>query len=214
MEPLYALLIAIVVLTGLYLANIAYDSGMQQYLSRKIGHLSGGCGYLLAALLFKSPWWPIAVSGTFAVVLGSARLVRPSTFRGVGGSARQYAFAEVYFPAMGTLSLVVGWAWLKDPWLATAPILFMAWGDCLTGLIRSHFYGREVKGNLGSIGMLLFSLVIATLFAPYWIAACGAVAATVAERFTPLSRGLWDDNWSVTLLALTAMAPLHYFLGG
>jgi len=210
----YAILIAGAVLVGLYLANYFYDKGVEQYISRKVGHGVGGVGFLLFVFLFSSPWWPLIIAGGFTLLLGGARLIKPQTFRGVGGTGRQHAFAEVYFPVAGTLSIAIGWAWLDNPWLAVVPILFMAWGDMLTGIVRSRIYGREVKGNLGSVAMIIVCLVVAYFFQPYWIGAVGAVVATLAERFTPLSKGIWDDNWTIVLSSLLVMALLYTFIGG
>jgi len=207
-EAPYALLLSTMVLVGLYLANLAYDAGLPQYESRKIGHAIGGWVFLVAVLLFASPWWPIITAGAFTLLLAGARLVKPSTFRGVGGSARAHAWAELWFPGAAAISLGIGWGWLGEPWLALTPILFMAWGDCVTGLIRSSRYGREVKGNWGSVGMLGLCLMIAYLFTPYWIAVAGAGVATAAERFTPLSRGFWDDNWTIIASSLALMTAL------
>ncbi|GAI60942.1 unnamed protein product, partial [marine sediment metagenome] len=159
--------------------------------------------------LFSSAWWPLIIAVGFVLLLGGARLVKPQAFRGVGGTGRQHALAEVYFPIAGVISLSVGWAWFGNPWLAVVPILFMAWGDMLTGIVRSRVYGREVKGNLGSVAMIVVCLIVAYFFKPYWIGAIGAVVATLAERFTPLSKGVWDDNWTIVLASLTIMTLLY-----
>ena len=42
----FVLLIAGVVLVGLWISNIVYDSGVQHYISRKIGHSAGGVAFL------------------------------------------------------------------------------------------------------------------------------------------------------------------------
>lgn len=207
-ETPFALIILGAVITGLYLANYFYDKGVEQYISRKVGHGVGGVGFLLCIFLFSSPWWPLILAGGFTLLLGGARLIKPHTFRGVGGTGRMHALAEVYFPFAGTLSIAVGWAWLGNPWLAIVPILFMAWGDMLTGLIRSRVYKREVKGNWGSLGMIIVCLLVAYFFEPYWVGVIGAAVATLAERFTPLSRGFWDDNWTIVLSSLLVMAVL------
>lgn len=204
----YLILITGAILTGLYLANYFYDKGVEQYISRKVGHGVGGVGILLCVFLFSSAWWPLILTAGFTLLLGGARWLNPNTFRGVGGTGRQHALAEVYFPAAATLSVGVGWAWLGNPWLAVVPILFMAWGDMLTGIVRSRLYGHEVKGNWGSAAMIFVSLVVAYFFHPYWIGAVGALVATLAERFTPLSRGIWDDNWTIVLSSLLVMSLL------
>lgn len=201
-------LIAIMSLAGLHMANVSYDAGAPQYQTRKIGHIFGGWAYLVSPLLFDSPLWPIVLSGGFTLLLGGARLFRPTTFRGVGGSSRAHALAEIWFPLASTLSLAIGWLWLQNPWLAVVPILYMAWGDAVTGLIRGIVYKREVKGNWGSVGMLVVCLLVAGLFSPYWIAAIGALLATLAERFTPPSHGLYDDNYTTVLASLVGMIAL------
>ena len=212
-EAPFAILISGAVLVGLYLANYFYDKGVEQYISRKVGHGVGGMGFVLCVFLFSSPWWPIIIAGCFCLLLGGARLIKPQAFRGVGGTGRRHALAEVYFPVAGVISLAIGWVWLGNPWLAVVPILFMAWGDMLTGLVRSRLYGREVKGNLGSVAMVIVCLLVAYFFKPYWIGAIGAVVATLAERFTPLSKGLWDDNWTIVLASLAVMTSI-YLIGG
>ena len=201
-------LIAGIVLVGLYLSNVVYDYGTPQYLSRKLGHGVGGVGYLLCVLLFSTCWYPLILSGGFTLLLGGARVIKPNVFRGVGGSSRAHALAEIWFPLAGTLSLAIGWAWLGNSWLAVVPILYMAWGDMVTGLIRARVYGKEVKGNWGSLGMLITCLLVAALFTPYWIAVVGAVVATLAEKYTPMSKGFWDDNHTIIISSLLVMVLL------
>lgn len=209
----YVIMIMGAVLVGLYLANYFYDKGVEQYVSRKVGHGVGGMGYLLLALLFREPWWPLIISGAFALLLALSRIIKPDAFRGVGGTGRKHALAEIHFPIAGTVSLAVGWAWLGNPWLAVVPCLFMAWGDLVTGLIRSRFYGKEVKGDLGSVGMIVVCLLVGYFFHPYWIAVLGAVVATLAERFTPLSHGWIDDNWTIIASSLLVMGVLNAYFG-
>ena len=93
--------------------------------------------------------------------------------------------------------------------LFVLPALFMAYGDAVTGLTRSVVYNREFKGNMGSMAMLGACLLLAWCFyQPFWIGAAGAVVATLAERFTPVSKGFWDDNWSIVLSSLLVMSLL------
>lgn len=209
-EAPYAVLIAGIIITGLYMSNYFYDKGCEQWVSRKVGHGVAGMGVLLFALLFSSPWWPIILSIGFTAVLWIARIFAPATFRGVGGAGRQHAAAEVYLPTAATVSIAVGWLWLGDRWLAIVPVLFVCWGDMVTGLIRSRMYTVETKGNAGSLAMLAVCLLCAYFYQTYWIAAAGAVVATLAERFTPPSRGAWDDNWSIVLSSLLVMGVLSW----
>lgn len=197
-ETPYALLICALVLICLYIANVTYDYGVPQYVSRKIAHLGGGMGYLLGAFLFSSPWWALILSGSFTILLAASRFIRPTTFRGAGGSGRLHAFAEVFFPASGTLCLL-NWVWSGDPFLGILPCLYLGLGDMVTGLTRNWHCKREKKGWCGTCSMLAVCLLASYLLKPYWIGANMALVATLVERFTPLSHGLIDDNWTLTL---------------
>ena len=209
-EMPFALLIAGATLLGLYLANLFWDAGIPQYISRKLGHLGGCVGFLLCPLLFDSFWWPLILTTGFTILLLYARLFKPKTFRGVGGSGRPGALAEIHFPATGIATIGICWGIVGKPWLAIVPLLFMGGGDAITGLIRSKVYGREVKGNYGSLGMLATCLIFAYFIQPYWIGVAGAITATLAERFTK-TRHFVDDNLTIPLSSALVMALLYIY---
>jgi phytol kinase len=201
----FAVLIAGAVLVGLWISNILYDLKVPQYISRKIGHAAGGLGFLLCVYTFSSGWWPLALSIGFTIMLWAARFIKPDAFRGVGGSGRgKDAFAEIWFPLAAIILISVGWIWLNKPIVAIACLLFMAWGDCVTGLVRSQVYHKAVKGIWGSVAMLVTCLVIAWAFInPFWIGALGALAATLTEYYcgdVGLIKRL-DDNFAIPIVA-------------
>ena len=207
----YAIFLSGAALLGLYLANLFYDYKVPQYISRKIGHLGGCVAFLLMPFLFQSFWWPFILTTAFTTLLGYARWRRPDTFRGVGGSGRPNALAEIHFPATGIILIGVLWGIFDQPWLAVVPLTFMGGGDAITGLIRSRIYGREYKGWWGSLGMLVSCLLLAYFIEPYWIGAVGAIVATIAERYT-IAHHYWDDNASIPLCSALAMGLLYYFV--
>jgi len=148
----------------------------------------------------------------FTILLLYARLFKPQAFRGVGGSGRPQALAEIHFPATGIVLIGICWGLLGEPWLAVVPLTFMGAGDAITGLIRSKVYGREVKGNWGSLGMLITCLALAYFITPYWIGAVGAVTAVIAEKYTKTTKWV-DDNLTIPLLSALVMALLHIYFG-
>jgi len=205
----YVVLIAGAALLGLYLANIFYDTGViPHHVSRKLGHLGGCVGFLLCPFLFSTFWWPLILTTAFTLLLLYARWRRPSLFRGVGGSGRLQALAEIHYPATGIPIIAIGWGLLGQPWLAIVPLTFMGAGDAITGLIRNRVYKREVKGNWGSLGMLLVCLTLAYFVTPYWLGAVGAITAVIVEKFTP-TRQYLDDNLTVPIASFTVMACLY-----
>jgi phytol kinase len=211
----FAVLIAGAVLVGLWISNILYDLKVPQYVSRKIGHSAGGLGFLLCAYVFPNGWWPLSLAAGFTLMLWLARFFKPDAFRGVGGSGRgKEAFAEIWFPLAAVIIIAVGWVWLNKPIPATACLLFMAWGDCVTGLVRSQVYHKAVKGVWGSVAMLVTCLVIAWAYiTPFWVGAIAAVAATVVEYFSgDVSRLKFmrriDDNFTIPIVAAAIVLSL------
>lgn len=206
-EVPYALLIAGSALLGMFIANILYDAKIPQYLSRKMGHLGGAVAFLLCPFLFSSFWWPFILTILFTAMLGYARWMRPDTFRGVGGSGRPHALAEIHYPATGIVLIGVLWGVFDKSWLAIVPLLFMGAGDAITGIVRSQIYRKEVKGAWGSVAMLITCLLLAYFIHPYYIGAIGAVVATLAERFTKTTQ-YFDDNATIPLTSALVMALL------
>lgn len=214
----YVVLIAGAVLVGLWISNILFDLKVPHYTSRKIGHAAGGLGFLLCALLFSSGWWTFAIATAFLIMLWGARFVKPETFRGVGGTGRPTeAMAEVWFPLASLPVIGIGWIWLDKPVVAISCLLFMAWGDCVTGLVRSQVYGKAVKGLWGSVAMFVVCLIIAWAFiSPFWVGAVGALVATITEWacgdvgvIKPL-----DDNLMIPLVSAATVFGILALRGG
>jgi phytol kinase len=209
-------LISGTVLVGLWVSNIAYDGGMPHHVSRKLGHGAGGVAFLISYSL-SSAWWPIILSAGFTALLLTAHLARPNAIRGVGGSGRnKRIMAEVWFPLVAVPAFAVSWLWLDQPAVAVASLLFMAWGDGVTGLVRSQVYHRPVKGLWGSLAMLIVCLVISWIFIkPFWIGAAASVAAVITEwAFGDYGFFKWaDDNWAVPLVSLGAILGLMALTG-
>ena len=208
----FALLIAGAALLGLYLANLFWDAGIPHHVSRKLGHLGGCVAFLLSPFLFSSFWWPLILTTGFTALLLYARWKRPHTFRGTGGSGRPHALAEIHFPATGIVLIGVLWGVLGEPWLAIVPLCFMGGGDALTGLIRNKIYHREVKGNWGSVGMLITCLILAYFIQPYFIGVLGAVIAVIAEKYTKTTKYI-DDNLTIPLASAFVMGVLYVNFG-
>lgn len=217
-EVPFVILIAGAVLVGLYISNILYDLKVPHYTSRKVGHAAGGLGFLLCALLFSSGWWPLIIATAFLVMLWGARVIKPDTFRGVGGTGRPTeAMAEVWFPLASLPVIGIGWIWLDKPLIAISCLLFMAWGDCITGIVRSQVYGRAVKGFWGSVAMFIACLIIAWAFIPpFWVGAIAALVATVTEWAcgdVGVIKFL-DDNLMIPLTSCATVFGILALIGG
>ena len=211
-EIRYAVIVIGVILAGFWISNIVYDYSVPHHISRKIGHAAGGLGFLICVLFFSNALWPMVLAGLFAALLLFARMYAPRLFRGIGGAGRTMrAHSEVWFALVSVPVFGISWLWLDRPMVALASLLFMAWGDCLTGITRSQVYHREVKGLWGSFAMLFVCLVISWVFIkPFWVGAVGAAVAVVTEKtFGETGFFKWaDDNWAVPLLSTSAILGL------
>ncbi len=217
----YVILIAGATLVGLFISNILFDLEVPHYISRKIGHAAGGLAFLLCALLFSSGGWPLILASCFVAMLWGARFIKPDMFRGVGGTGRPtVAMAEVWFPLAAVPVIGIGWVWLDKPLIAIACLLFMAWGDCVTGIVRSQIYGRAVKGFWGSVAMFAACLIIAWAFiTPFWVGAVGAVVATIVEAtsgdISPVKFLRWlDDNLAIPIVSAVTIFGILALIGG
>ncbi len=213
----YALIIIGAVLVGLWISNILFDLKVPHYISRKVGHSAGGLAFLIAVFLFSSAWWPMILTFSFGLILWIAHTRRPHTFRGVGGSGRsQHSMSEVWFAWIAVPVFAIGWLWLNKPLITVSCLLFMAWGDCVTGLVRSEVYGRPVKGLWGSLAMLIVCLVISWAFIkPFWIGAAGSLIATITEwSFGDVGLVKWaDDNWAIPVISLAFILGISAITG-
>jgi phytol kinase len=211
-----AILITAVLLVGLWVANIVYDHGVPHYISRKIGHGAGGVAFLIAFNL-SSAAWPIILTVCFSILLIVARLIKPSTFRGVGGTGRsESSKAEIWFALAPLLVFAIAWLWLNLPSVAVTSLLFMAWGDGITGLVRSQVYHKPVKGLWGSLAMLCACLIISWIFIhPFWIGISASIVA-VAVEWAAGDCGVikWaDDNWAIPLVTMAIILGLMASIG-
>lgn len=216
----YAILTTAAILLGLWWSNFFYDKGIPHWQSRKVGHFFGGVGFLLLVFLFKSLVWPLILVVGFVLLLTIARILRPSTFRGVGGTGRSTeAWSEVYFAASSLPVILLGWGLWHKPIESVACVLMMCWGDCVTGWIRSLRYTKPTKGIEGSIIMFLTCALIAWAFLqPVWLGMVVALCATIVEFISgdvsPVKWLRWtDDNWVIPVISAIVYFGGLYVIG-
>jgi phytol kinase len=216
----YALLLAGATLVGLWWANFFYDRGIEHWRSRKVGHFFGGCALLLAALLFKTWQWPLILAGSFTVILGVSNKLSPNLFRGTGGSGRPTkAMSEVWFPASMCVVWGIGWAVFNRPLESTTFILFMAWGDALTGWVRALKYKTATKGIEGSLTMFGVCALLSWAFLrPIWLGLSCALVGTITEYIcgdvSKLKFMRWaDDNFFIPVVSAALYFGVLHAIG-
>ena len=213
MEPVaqQAIGIGIVILLGVVTlvgANWLSDHRVSPGVSRRVAGALWGLAFLAAILTLEAAA-AIILTFSIAAAIALLRWVARSQLRGLRTGESGNKWGEVAYPLAGAGSLAFGWGLLGDRWLAFVPIGFMAWGDNVAGIMRSCLSAGRRTGAWPSVAMLATCLGIAFLYQPYWIAAAGALAAVIAERFRPTTHPVWDDNWAIVATALTVMIGLR-----
>ena len=200
-------IVTFVGMAGLIGANWLSDCRVLPGVSRRVAGAAGGLAFLAAILTLDAT---AAIALTFSIAAGIAglRWVAPSRLHGLRKSDFANNWSEIAYPLAGAASLAIGWGLLGNRWLGFVPIGFMAWGDNVAGITRSCLSAGQRNGAWPSVAMLAVCLGVAFLYQPYWIAAAGATAAVLAERFRPTRHPIWDDNWVIVAAALTVMIGL------
>lgn len=164
------------------------------YIARKAIHmLGGGVVAIVSPFIFSSPLIPIIDSYLLMLILMYAK------FKGdkFNWFQEEKNYGEIFFTfSFGTLLLLMwiiepNYWYSKDVYIATLPLIFMSFGDGVTGIIRNYVYKRRVKGLWGSLGMLIFSAVAGYLV----FSIPGLIAGVIATAVEVLP--LIDDNLSI-----------------
>ena len=173
------------------------------YFNRKIIHvLAGGVVAAFVPFLYRS-YVPIAL---MVAILAVGNYIPHRTGRLYYWYQVPENMYEVNFIVMWGLAMFLGFA-LSDVWLAVVPVMFMAVGDGVTGIVRNLIYRRRTKALAGNVAMAAFCvpLGLAVLGPP------GAIAGLVSSLVERFEFGPVDDNVLVpasALLVLLALRPL------
>jgi dolichol kinase len=195
------------VLLGLYLANTFYDlAPNKQWITRKVGHLSGYVGYILCAYMFSSWIWPFILSVGFLALLVGMRMAKGSVpFRGI---ARTTTWAEIWYPFSSAICIAVLWGIYDERFLAVFCISLLGISDAITGIVRSRYCTTAQKHWSGSVAFFVSALLSAWVFVhPFWFGVLIAAVGTFTEWASgdvskiKFMRSI-DDNLSVPIVAM------------
>ena len=118
---------------------------------------------------------------------------------------------DVNFCFMAGVSVYIIWELLGDPYLAIMPLLFMAFGDGVTGIARNIKFGYRTKNPIGNVFMAIVCIPMGYYLGdlsnpalPIW----GVIAAIVATFVERYEFGPIDDN-----ILITVSATIVLFIG-
>ena len=175
--------------------NHGFSEHSGTYFGRKVIHiLAGGLVAILLPFLFHEPVLPLVL----AAVLTIAVYIPHKTGKLYYWFQDPTNMYEVDFTIAWGLMAFFLWFLDKSFWLAIVPMLFMAWGDGVTGIVRNFRYRKRVKGWEGSLAMLITCLPIGAIAG--WVGIISAVFATLAEKQKYI-----DDNLAVPLVTVVIL---------
>ncbi|MCH1772061.1 MULTISPECIES: phosphatidate cytidylyltransferase [Metallosphaera] len=169
------------------------------YVARKFIHMAGGGVVAVTSpFLLSSPLVVIVASYLMMGYLLIRRLRQPMSWFQESDN-----MGEIFFSfSFGTILLVM---WILEPtfwelgnkylYVALLPLIFMSFGDGVTGIVRNYVYGRRFKGFWGSVGMLILTAPLGYLL----LSVPGLLSAVIATAVEVLP--ILDDNLSVSFLS-------------
>jgi dolichol kinase len=203
--PLFLWVFFVIKVISRWIYDVAIKKGYPPdsatYFGRKTIHiLASGIAALLIPIFYKEPILPFlsAIFLTIYTYLPHRKNQLHNWYQ--VKENRQ----EVNFSIMWGVSILVGWFFDKTFWLGVIPILFMSFGDGITGIIRNIKYKKRTKAWEGSFGMLFACVLIGSRMGVAGILA--AIFATIVEK-----SDLIDDNISVPIISLIILIIFKSF---
>jgi len=220
-EVLYALgLLAWVVIVVQAISRAIYEAARRRYgdeyvgiyFARKAIHiLAGGLVAILipAFDLFSSFVLPLAI----AILLAFFCWWPHHTGKLMYWFQDPNNMYEVDFCLVWGTIMTLSWLITGGWWLGVVPILFMAIGDGVTGIVRNFLFKRRTKHWSGNLAMFAICAPMGYFLGPFYLAGVLAAALSSAvEHVDKVGGHHIDDNITVPLTAFAVLA-LFTFLG-
>ncbi len=174
------------------------------YYNRKIIHiLAGGLIGVLVPFTFSTPFYPLILSLVLGVFTFIPHLANRIMY---WFQTRDNAY-EVHFCLSWGLILTAGWFFTGGNfWFGVIPILFMALGDAVTGLVRNAMFKRRTKSWWGNLAMAIVNIIIGLK-----LALPGVVAGLFSSIIEHFEFGPIDDNITVPISAFLILMLFYLF---
>ncbi|MGQ9479232.1 MAG: dolichol kinase [Thermoproteota archaeon] len=175
------------------------------YYNRKIIHiLAGGLVGILVPFLFSTPLYPLILS----TVLGIFTLVPHLINRIMYWFQTEDNAYEVHFCLSWGIILTTGWLLANgDFWFGVVPILFMAFGDAATGIVRNLMFRRRTKSWWGNLAMVLVNIPIGLK-----LALPGVISGLFSSFIEHFEFGPIDDNITVPVSSFLILAVFYFIM--
>lgn len=180
------------------------ENNVAVYFNRKVVHIfAGGICAAVVPFVFETPILPLV----FAMFLAILTYVPHKLGKILFWFQTEENMYEVTFAIMWGLIIALGWFLSKGNfWFGILPVLFMAVGDALTGIVRNVIYRRRTKSWWGNLTMALFAIPLGAMLGFAGILA-GAVASVIEHfEFYPI-----DDNATVPSISFLILLLAKFY---
>lgn len=196
----YALLVA-------YFTKSAYDWMINRnikkkdaiYYNRKLVHIFAGGIIALIVPFFSSKFYPLL----FGVILAMLTYISHKRGKILYWFQTDDDINDVSFCLMWGVAVFVLWTIMGNPWIAIIPLVFMAFGDGVTGFVRNSIFKKRTKHPIGNVFMLALCIpmgyILTYLSGIPEMAMWGIIAAIVASVAERYEIGPIDDNILITV---------------
>ena len=114
---------------------------------------------------------------------------------------------EVSFCITWGIILTFGWLISEGNfWFGVLPVLFMSFGDAITGIVRNTLYKKRTKSWWGNLAMVLFSIPAGAT-----LGLAGIIAGVAASFIEHFEFNFMDDNVTVPLSSLLILILARYY---
>lgn len=169
------------------------------YYNRKLVHIFAGGIIALIVPFFSAPIYPL-LSG---VILAVFTYISHKKGKILYWFQTDDDINDVSFCLMWGVAVYVLWAIMGDPWIAIIPLVFMAFGDGVTGIVRNAIFKKRTKHPIGNVFMLALCIPMGYVLVHFSgipeMAMWGVIAAIVASVVERYEIGPIDDNILITV---------------
>ncbi len=184
--------------------NRGFEHNVAVYYNRKVIHiLAGGLIAALVPFFYQTPLLPFI----FALLLAVYTYVPHKTGNLMWWFQTEDNIYECTFAFMWGVVLTLGWIVSGGNfWFGVLPILFMAVGDAVTGLVRNALYKRRTKSWWGNLAMAAFSIPAGVILGIAGVLAGAIVSVVEHFEFGPI-----DDNITVPSISFLILVIANFY---
>jgi phytol kinase len=202
----WVIFVATILTRGLYkwMKNRGIEHSVAVYYNRKTIHiLTGGLVAAVVPFVFKTPFFPFVMAMLLAIFIYTPHRIGKIMY----WFQTEENTYEVSFCIMWGVIITLGWLFSGGDFLfGTLPVIFMSFGDAVTGIVRNFMFRKRTKSWWGNLVMALFSVFVGTVLGFAGVLAGAAASLVEHFEFPPI-----DDNVTVPLVSFLILIVAKFY---